>query len=294
MPTSGARPTARGKRAAAKVVPVKAGPAKAVPAKTASAKPMPVKRGSAKPVPVKRVATKATAAVKPVELPVEPERGKTARYYRKREHVIDVAVELFSKNGYAGTGVAEIGDAAQLARGALYYYIGSKEALLAEIHDRVMDPLLAEAAAVAELGVGFEVHLRLLSESLLWQIIHRHDHVWVFLHEYHQLQGEFRELFREKRHQFEEHINQVLIAGRDQGLVQLHDLNLTTLSFLNLHNYTYQWLAGRRDLEVEELSRFYCHIFLNGITAHPAASALPQAELARGRALLVSLRTGPS
>lgn len=42
------------------------------------------------------------------------ERAKTARYYRKREQVVDVAVELFSKNGYASTGVADIGTAAGL------------------------------------------------------------------------------------------------------------------------------------------------------------------------------------
>jgi AcrR family transcriptional regulator len=225
-------------------------------------------------------------------VPSGAESGKTKRYHRKRERVIDIAVELFSKNGYASTGVAEIGEAANLARGALYYYIGSKEALLAEIHDRVMDPLLTEAAAIAELGVGFEARLRLLSESLLYQIIRRHDHVWVFLHEYHQLQGEYRELFREKRRRFEEHIHQTLALGQDQGLVRLQDLELTTLSFLNLHNYTYQWLGGRRDLEVEKLSQFYCHIFLNGITAAAEDGAAGEAgeELARGRALLVSLR----
>jgi len=218
------------------------------------------------------------------------ERGKSKRYYRNRDRVIDIAVELFSKNGYASTGVAEIGEATGLARGALYYYIGSKEALLAEIHDRVMDPLLTEAAAIAELVVGFETRLRLLSESLLWQIVHRHDHVWVFLHEYHQLQGEYRELFREKRRRFEQHINDTLAAGQAQGRVQVDDLELATLAFLNLHNYTYQWLGGRRDLEVLTLSQFYCRIFLTGITSAPEAGAPAESELAEGRARLASLR----
>ena len=224
-------------------------------------------------------------------MPPPAEQGKTKRYRRRRESVVDVAVELFARNGYASTGVADIGEATGLARGALYYYIGSKEALLAEIHDRVMDPLLAEAAAVAELGVGFEARLRLLSESLLWQIIHRHDHVWVFLHEYHQLQGEFRELFREKRHRFEEHIQDTLAFGQEQGLVHIDDLELTKLAFLNLHNYTYQWLGGRRDLEVEKLSQFYCHIFLRGITFPLTEDrALAAQELARGREVLSAMR----
>jgi AcrR family transcriptional regulator len=220
----------------------------------------------------------------------QQERGKTKRYYRMRDSVIDVAAELFSKHGYASTGVAEIGDAAGLARGALYYYIGSKEELLAEIHDRVMDPLLSEASMIVGLEMSFTARLRLLSESLLWQIINRHDHVWVFLHEYRQLQGEYRDRFRSKRRRFEEYIRGVLAEGQLQGIVRVKDMDLTTLAFLNLHNYTYQWIAGHEALGVVELSRFYCEIFLNGIVTEPVNQAAAEPELERGRAALRKLR----
>jgi AcrR family transcriptional regulator len=218
------------------------------------------------------------------------ERGKTERYYRMREHVVDVAVELFSKNGYASTGVADIGEAAGLARGALYYYIGSKEALLAEIHDRVMDPLLTEASAIGELELDFPARLRLLSESLLWQIVNRQDHVWVFLHEHRQLQGQYRRLFRDKRHRFEQNIHDVLADGHRQGILQVQDLQLATLAFLNLHNYTYQWVAGHENLKVEELSRFYCEIFFNGVLSEPVDQAAAEPELEHGRSVLDALR----
>ena len=222
--------------------------------------------------------------------PTRTERGKTKRYYRMREQVVDIAVELFSKNGYASTGVADIGEAAGLARGALYYYIGSKEALLAEIHDRVMDPLLTQAAAIVKLNIGFQARLRLLSESLLWQIVHRQDHVWVFLHEYRQLQGEYRELFREKRHRFETHILEVLEAGRSQGLVRMRDLEMAKLAFLNLHNYTYQWIGSHKDLKVEDLAMFYCEIFLNGILTERGDQAIAELQMEAGRAMLQEMR----
>jgi TetR/AcrR family transcriptional regulator, cholesterol catabolism regulator len=220
------------------------------------------------------------------------ERGKTKRYYRKRDQVVDVAVELFSRKGYTGTGVADICAAAGLARGALYYYIGSKEALLVEIHDRVMDPLLAESAAIVELDLDFQIRLRLLSESLLWQIVNRRDHVWVFLHEYRQLEGEFRLRFRDKRNRFEAHIRDVLADGHREGKLQaqLRDLELATLAFLNLHNYTYQWLAGREDLRVEELARVYCEIFFNGVLAEPIEQTAGQPQLEHGRSVLQALR----
>ncbi|GIF25533.1 AcrR family transcriptional regulator [Actinoplanes tereljensis] len=220
-------------------------------------------------------------------------RGKTERYWRMRDQVIDIAVELFSKNGYASTGVADIGEAAGLARGALYYYIKSKEALLAEIHDRVMDPLLKEAAAIAALDLSFPARLRLMSESLLWQVINRHDHVWVFLHEYRQLEGEFRTLFKAKRDTFEQSIQAVLEQGQREGLLRPLDLELTKLTFLNMHNYTYQWVATK-DVKVEDLSGLYCEIFLNGILTSPATQDSASAELEHGRAVLQSLRDAPA
>lgn len=220
------------------------------------------------------------------------ERGKTARYYRNRERVVDVAVDLFCKYGYASTGVQDIGDAAGLARGALYYYIGSKEVLLAEIHDRVLDPLLVEATAIVDMDLRFETRLRLISESLLWQIINRYENVWVFLHEYRHLQGEYREQFREKRERFEACIRTILQAGADEGALRVVDIELTMLAFLNLHNYTYQWLAGREALGEQELSRFYCQIFFNGILNEPIDQSADKKEIDRARAVLRELREG--
>jgi len=218
------------------------------------------------------------------------ERGKTERYHRMRERVVDVAVELFSKNGYAGTGVAEIGNAAGLARGALYYYIGSKELLLAEIHDRVMDPLLNEASSIAVLDLSFQTRLRLMSESLLWQILNKRDHVQVFLHDYRELQGADRLRFRDKRQRFESHIRDVLAVGSEQGMLRVEHVELATLAFLNLHNYTYQWLGSREGLVVEDLAGFYCEIFLNGVLAEAVSRSTVDSELEQGRLLLRSLR----
>ncbi|MGH1553825.1 helix-turn-helix domain-containing protein [Streptomyces sp. L7] len=42
--------------------------------------------------------------------------------------------------GYAATSIGDLGRAVGLAKGALYYYIGSKENLLIEIQSRVLRP----------------------------------------------------------------------------------------------------------------------------------------------------------
>jgi len=191
--------------------------------------------------------------------------ARTRRYDQNRERVIDVAARLFAQQGYAATGVAQIGDEAELARGALYYYIGSKDALLEAIHDRVMDPLLTDAVKIYTLDYRASVRLKLLSESLMDQVVNKRDHVWVFLHEYHQLEGESRTRFREKRSDFESYVTRLLADGVAKGEFNVADLRLATLAWLNLHNYTYQWLRSERGLDARRLSDFYIDLFFSGI-----------------------------
>jgi AcrR family transcriptional regulator len=190
----------------------------------------------------------------------------------RREEIVDLAAQLFAANGYAETGIREIGDAAQLARGALYYYIESKESLLGEIHDRVMDPLLEQASSIKSLNVDAAARIRLLSEVLLRQVIERHDHVWVFLHEYRALTGERRATFRKKRAEFEQIILDLLREGVDRGEFHIDDTKSTMLAFLGMHNYTYQWIHTHPSPAPAALSKIYCDIFLYGI-AKPSAES---------------------
>ena len=55
-------------------------------------------------------------------------------------------------SGYHATGIAELCEVNGFGKGAFYYYIGSKEELLAAIHDRVMDEVMLGADRVADAG----------------------------------------------------------------------------------------------------------------------------------------------
>jgi AcrR family transcriptional regulator len=212
--------------------------------------------------------TKAPAAAVRVDdpVPLSPaQRRRRVKFDKRREAIVDLAAELFATNGYAATGIREIGDAAGLARGALYYYIESKESLLSEIHDRVLDPLLERAREIVALDESASARLRLVSIELLRLIIERHDHVWVFLHEYRSLTGERRQTFRRKRADFENLLLRLFNQGVANGEFEIADLRLTLLAFLGMHNYTYQWAHTRKRLDPVKLSKVYCDIFLDGI-----------------------------
>ena len=185
----------------------------------------------------------------------------------RRSEIVDEAARLFAARGYHATGVAELGDAVGLGRGALYYYIESKENLLALIHDRVIaDVIAAGETAVAREGTASE-RLRFLGRELIHIIVSYPDHVWVFLHEFRSLQGEAIEEFRSSRRTFERVIEQILPDGVDAGEFDVGNVRLASLGWLGLHNYIYIWFHESGSFTPEEVAECFSDLFLRGISA---------------------------
>ena len=80
------------------------------------------------------------------------ESRRSAKWQVRRQAIIDTSARVFARRGYHATGIMELCAANDLGKGALYHYIGSKEELLAAIHDRVMDEVMVGADRVAEAG----------------------------------------------------------------------------------------------------------------------------------------------
>lgn len=193
--------------------------------------------------------------------------GHGPGYEIKRQEIIDKAAALFAKKGYAATGIAEVGDVVGLARGALYYYIGSKEQLLVEIQDRVMRPMLTNVHRIAALDEDPLIRLRMLSLTLLENILARLDHVWVYEHDYRNLHGVNRTRLLSQRSEFEDVVQRLIVAAMDEGLFRKLDPRLATLQFLNMHNHTYQWINPGGEWDAEFLSRAYCATLFLGFAS---------------------------
>ncbi|GAY11187.1 TetR/AcrR family transcriptional regulator [Pseudonocardia sp. N23] len=210
--------------------------------------------------------------------------GHGSGFEPRRREIIDTAAELFARRGYAATGITEICEAVGLARGALYYYIGSKEQLLVEIQSAVLVPLLAAAREIAELRVRPVVRLRLLSELLLEQIVLQLDHIWVYEHDYRQLSVENQATLVAQRHSFEDVVAELLAAAVEAGEFREMDVRLGMLQFLNMHNHTYQWVRPSGRWNAAHLSEQYCATLFRGFAAAGFDPSTIEAETARYRA----------
>jgi AcrR family transcriptional regulator len=201
------------------------------------------------------------------EVSDEPRRSE--KWKSRRDAIIDTSARVFARRGYHATGIAELCAVNGIGKGAFYYYLGSKEEVLAAIHDRVMDEVMLGADRVADAGGSPSVQLARLGDELLG-VIHRYpDHVWVFLHEFPALTAERAEKFRVLRREYERRVETVLQAGIDSGEFREVDPRLTALAWLGMHNYTYLWLRSDERASAPEAAQPFAEIFLRGITSSP-------------------------
>jgi TetR/AcrR family transcriptional regulator, cholesterol catabolism regulator len=211
-------------------------------------------------------------------MPPAKETGKvrrSAKWLQRRQAIVDESAKVFAQRGYHATSTVELCEANAIGKGALYYYIGSKEQLLVAIHDRVMDQVMLGADRVARVGGSPPTQLAMLGEELLDVIFHYTDHVWVFLHEFPALTGENAERFRKRRREYEQRIEHVFEEGSKSGHFRPIDPRVATTAWLGMHNYTYLWLRAGGRFSVKEIAVSYSDIFVWGVAK--SSAGLPQA-----------------
>jgi AcrR family transcriptional regulator len=188
------------------------------------------------------------------------------RWEERRREVLDIAAQLFAERGYHATSIQDLVDATGLKRGGLYHYINGKADLLIQIHQRVIDPLLADARRIAAEEGPADVILRALAVALINDIANYHDEVIVFLNEW-RIIGDDPEwtTVREARKEFEGVIESVLQAGMDEGIFRISDRRLAVLGFLGMFNYTYQWYQPGGRVSPQHVADYFCDIYLDGV-----------------------------
>lgn len=97
-----------------------------------------------------------------------PRERKEREKAERREEILLAGEELFVRKGFFGTTMDEIARAAELAKGTLYLYFPSKEALLAEIilkalricRDMMQESLVGVSDPIQRLGALGEGYFR--------------------------------------------------------------------------------------------------------------------------------------
>jgi AcrR family transcriptional regulator len=83
-----------------------------------------------------------------------------------RERILDVALDLFTEQGYDGTSLRQIAEQLSITKAAIYYYFESKEDILMALHMRLHEFGREALLIIGETPVTLELWEQLLDQIL--------------------------------------------------------------------------------------------------------------------------------
>jgi AcrR family transcriptional regulator len=186
-------------------------------------------------------------------------RQLTDQGRERRRQIVDAAVALFTARGYAATRVADICDAAGIAKGLFYWYFPTKQALFEDLvrtmrqrlrvaQGDAMDP---SADPLTRLRQGTEASVRFIAEHSSYFAlveVERADP---------RLAGEVRDAFAEASDIYLRDVLALVKAAQGEGRVPDLDPALLSLGVMGaVSSFTHAWRNGRIDLDADELAGF--------------------------------------
>lgn len=186
-----------------------------------------------------------------------PLDGKRSR----DQEVVEVAVRLFSENGYASTSVQDLADELGMLKGSLYYYIDTKETLLKRIfeesHDEVSE--IAERYRAQE-GPALERLRGFLEEYALWYVTNL-QRASLFAREWRYASDELRTVMTRQRKYYDEVLRGFIVAAQESGDVPAGlDVRLATYFVMSAVSSLPDWFNPKGQQKASHVVKEYARL----------------------------------
>ena len=203
------------------------------------------------------------------------ERRHTDQGLERKQQLLDAAESLFASRGYGPTRIADICEAAGVAKGLFYWYFETKESLFAELVRSMRTQLRraqaaamdAEADPVTRIRQGSEASVRFMAEHM----------AFFALLEMERTDEAILPVLREGTAVYVDDTTRLVVEAQSSGLIA--DDHPARLLAIGVHGAVSQFShfhrSGRIDLPVDELAVFVGEWVVRALTAEVPA-ALPR------------------
>jgi len=206
------------------------------------------------------------------------DNSKSKGNQARRAEVVAVAAKLFSDRGFRGTSMDDIARELGILKGSLYYWIDSKEALLADV-------LLGALSKTIEDGHAIVSHTDMSASDRLHALIKSHIHAWtlspdnfnVALNEAKWLDPKDSERWIKERHELEALYKGVLQDGITSGEFDVNERNISIMVNLifAMMNWFPRWYKPTGFATPEYVAEAIAGMVLNGIMQRDLANRYP-------------------
>jgi TetR/AcrR family transcriptional regulator, cholesterol catabolism regulator len=188
---------------------------------------------------------------------------------KPREAILDAAVALFGKFGYAGTTMRDIAREVGVLPGSLYAHISSKETLLDEIVEMGIGSFLAIESTIPADGTGSEklragikAHVAVAAEHPGRSLVVFHQ--WRFLTEPNLTRA------LNKRRRYQQLFVRLIEEGiADGSFAPNLDTKIAVFTILGALNWVPEWYSPRGHYGPEEIGDRVADLLLEGLLPEP-------------------------
>lgn len=197
------------------------------------------------------------------------ERSSTPGTYapaETRRAILESAIELFDRYGFAETPVQAIVDNAGLTKGAFYHHFEVKEEVLCEIQAEYIDHQVDEVERVVAGSQDPVVQLRGLVGLSVRAVSTHRSHVSVFLQERRYLTGERFAAVKARRDIVEQHFVDVIQRGIDSGVFRpTKSPRVIAFAIIGMSAWVQQWFDESGHLDVDQIADMFWDLIAAGL-----------------------------
>jgi AcrR family transcriptional regulator len=189
---------------------------------------------------------------------------RARRIHRRQQDILKVAARMFAERGYERTTLEMIADELGLSKPGLYYYVKSKEDVLAHIFQEIfqsilervqtdISPHLSPQERLQHLIIAYVTHACIYPEGRI-----------LFLYESYLLSVCNPELL-DLRNRYQRQVEDAISEGIQQGIFRVSDAKLATLALVGALHSIPLWYVPDGPLSPLEIGEYYAGLLIGGL-----------------------------
>jgi AcrR family transcriptional regulator len=185
-----------------------------------------------------------------------------------KERLLRVATRLFARNGFEGTSVQDIVDAAGVTKGAMYHYYGSKDDLLYEVYHQLLTMQTSHLNDIVK-GPGTpEERLRAAAIDVVVSSLQNLDDMIVFFRSLHMLPDDRQTQIRAERRAYQDQFKALVEEGMTDGTFRTEvPADIVVHFYLSAVNQLGSWYRPDGPLTPTQVGEEYTKLLLAGLRA---------------------------
>ncbi|MBI5322460.1 TetR/AcrR family transcriptional regulator [Bradyrhizobium sp.] len=197
-------------------------------------------------------------------------RTRSEHYDDIQRGILNAACALFAQLGYMRASIADLAEACQISRGALYHYFDSKEAILFAILDAHVRQMIADVeATMARQSTSLD-RFRAAIRAIVELNARSSNEQRLILNDLSFLAEAEQKALKALQRQLVDTISDLLIRLDTEGKIVKRSKKVYTMMLFGMLNFSHTWYDPKGDIEPKEFADMVVDLFLYGFAA-PAA-----------------------